>query len=243
MARKPPLMSSILAAISVSLAAPASADDTNPRSVSRYVSPQHAATETSAIAAIGPFRVLDGARVALVDITDSRSPAQFAALLEAYPHIAVIEFVEAPGTHDDLANLQLGRMIRARGIATIAPEGGSIRSGAVELFIAGAARYIDEAAEFAVHGWTDDRGLGAEDYPAQAPEHRRYIDYYMEMDMNIQQAQAFYAMTNTVSFDQALWLTGSEMRGWLDDATMLAEKAQGAPILSASRLDFHPVLQ
>ena len=54
-------------------------------------------------------------------------------------------------TEDDGANLRLGRMIRARGIATYVPAGGSVRSGGVELFLAGARRFADPDAEFAVH--------------------------------------------------------------------------------------------
>ena len=119
--------------------------------------------------------MLDDRTAALVDITDARSPAQFAALLAAYPQVAVLDFVEAPGTHDDIANLSVGRMIREHGLATRAPEGGSVRSGAVELFLAGVTREIDEHSEFAVHGWLDDYGRGAEDYPANAPEHLRYL--------------------------------------------------------------------
>jgi len=51
-------------------------------------------------------------------------------MLNAYPGIRTIEFVECPGTLDDVANLQLGRMIRARGLDTDVPDGGSVRSGA-----------------------------------------------------------------------------------------------------------------
>ena len=104
------------------------------------------------MAAFGPFRVVDDNTAALVGITDSRAPAQFAALLQRYPQVGVLEFVEAPGTHDDRANLALGRMIRDHGIATRVEDGGSVRSGAVELFLAGATREIDPASEFAMAG-------------------------------------------------------------------------------------------
>lgn len=171
--------------------------------------------ETGAIAAFGPFRVMDSRTAAIVDITDSASPRHFAAMLSAYPEIAVLDFIEAPGTHDDIANFRIGRMLRAHGIATRAPAGGSVRSGAVELFLGGVTRTIDTESEFAVHGWLDDRGLGAEDYPAHSPEHRRYLDYYVEMGMDASAARAFYAMTNSVPFEDALWLTGTEMQGWM----------------------------
>ncbi|MGB3165942.1 MAG: alpha/beta hydrolase [Alteraurantiacibacter sp.] len=190
--------------------------------------------KAEAIAAYGPFRVLDESTAALVDITDENSPSEFAALLEAHPGVDTLTFVEAPGTHDDRANLAVGRMIRAAGLATVAPEGGSIRSGAVELFIAGAQMHIADGSEFAVHGWLDDWGMGADDYAADAPEHRRYLDYYSEMGMNESEAEAFYAMTNSVPFESALWLTGEEMRGWVQ--TEKAAPDADAPALAYADL-------
>lgn len=211
---------------------------------SRYVSPLQERTEQAAVAAFGPFRVVDDNTAALVGITDSRAPAQFAALLQRYPQVGVLEFVEAPGTHDDRANLALGRMIRDHGIATRVEDGGSVRSGAVELFLAGATREIDPASEFAVHGWLDDWGRGAEDYPAGAAEHRRYLDYYVEMGMDRAEAEAFYAMTNSVPFEQARWLTGTEMRGWVDDQSDVAETPAAEDELPRlAYLDLAPVLQ
>lgn len=167
------------------------------------------------IAAYGPFRVLDATRAALVDVTDSRSPAQFAAMLKAHPGIEVLEMLECPGTEDDRANLALGRLIHGRGIATHVPAGGSVRSGGVELFLAGSQRRIDDGAEFAVHAWEDEDGREATDFPADAPQNRAYLDYYRDMGMTPQQASAFYAMTNSVSFEQAKWLTAADMRVWV----------------------------
>lgn len=166
--------------------------------------------------AFGPFRVIDEQRAALVDATDSASPRAFAAMIAAHPGIATLEMVECPGTDDDTANLALGRMIRARGIATHVPAGGSVRSGAVELFLAGATRNIDDGAEFAVHSWRDSDGHEAGDLPADAAPNRAYLDYYREM--GVAQPQAFYAMTNSVANDDERWLTAAEMRRWTGDA-------------------------
>jgi len=185
-----------------------------PAGSERFVGPLQVQTPKG-IAAFGPFRVLDATRAALVDVTDSASPAQFAAMVKAYPGISLIEMVECPGTEDDRANLRLGRMIRARGMATLVPAGGSVRSGGVELFLAGSRRMADPAAEFAVHSWADEDGREARDYPADAPENRAYLDYYREMGMAPRQAQAFYAMTNSVPFSQAKWLSGAEMARWV----------------------------
>ncbi|MFC3099150.1 alpha/beta hydrolase [Alteraurantiacibacter palmitatis] len=214
---------------------------------SRFVSPQLAMVEQGALAAFGPFRVVSESRAALVGITDENSPAQFAAMMAAYPGIVTLDFIECPGTHDDRANLALGRMIRARGIAAVVPEGGSVRSGAVELFLAGATRQIADGAEFAVHAWLDDRGLGAWDYAPDSPEHQKYLAYYREMGMAAEDAARFYAMTNSVPFETALWLDGVEMRGWIGmPAQSVAEAPRLAyadvPLAEPVRLDLEMAL-
>lgn len=167
------------------------------------------------LAQYGPFRVLDAARVALVGETDATTPGFFRAMLRDYPGLRQIDMVECPGTRDDRANMAVGRMIRAAGLATWVPPAGSVRSGAVELFLAGARRQIADGAEFAVHSWMDDYGREASDFALDAPENRQYLDYYREMGMTEHQARAFYAMTNSVPHREALWLEAREMRGWV----------------------------
>jgi hypothetical protein len=173
------------------------------------------ADSVEGIADYGPFRVIDEDSAALVGITDQASPAQFAAMLRDFPAIATLELVECPGTLDDRANLRLGRMIREYGLATHVPGNGSVRSGAVELFIAGAQRSIDDGARFAVHAWLDEAGYEATQYSADAPQNRKYLAYYREMGMNAEDAASFYALTNSVAHEDALWLTAQEMRGWI----------------------------
>ena len=170
------------------------------------------------IAQFGPFAVLDARRAALVGATDAASPHHFAALLAAYPATETLVMIDGPGTDDDRGNLAVGRMIRANGIATHVPAYGSVRSGAVELFLAGATRIIEDGAEFAVHSWRDDSGREASDYAAGDAVHRTYLDYYAAMGMSREQARAFYAMTNSVAHDRALWLDAAAMRGWIGQA-------------------------
>jgi hypothetical protein len=169
------------------------------------------AVDVPAIAAFGPFRVIDPARAALVGETDSLSPSDFQAMLRAYPGIAVLELVDCPGTLDDTANLRLGRMIRARGLATHVPADGSVRSGAVELFLAGAVRSAEPSAEFAVHSWLDTEGREAGDFAADDPVNRTYLAYYREMGLTPDNAAAFYALTNSVPNETALWLRPADI--------------------------------
>ena len=212
----------------------------------RFVSPQLERAETAALATFGPFIVIDQHTAALVDVTDNASPRQFARLLEAYPSMTALSFIESPGTFDDEANLQLGRMIRAAGLTTLVPKGGSVRSGGVELFLAGAARIMADDAEFAVLAWLDDSGHSAQDYADSAPENRKYLDYYREMGMDAAQAASFYAMTNSVPFEDALWLSGTDMQRWIgpaEPAPETADTAIGPPQLPRlAYLDLEPAL-
>jgi hypothetical protein len=162
----------------------------------------------------GPFRVLDDSRAAMVGVTDARTPAAFEAMLRDHPGIARLDMVDCPGTEDDRANLRLGLMIRAKGIATHVPANGWVASGAVELFLAGTQRSADPSARFAVHSWEDDRGRGPSDYSANAPKNRAYLDYYRTMGMSEGEARAFYAMTNATPFAHPRWLSTADMAHW-----------------------------
>lgn len=213
----------VAAATTVTRAGSVTVTETIFEEPTRFIAPRPAmaaptAGSTTGIARFGPFRVLDDKRAALVDSTDAASPQAFAAMLAAYPGLEVIEFADAPGTNHDLANLRLGRAIRAAGLATHVPEGGSARSGAVELFLAGTTRTAAPGALFAVHSWRDAYGREPADFAPDAPENRLYLDYYAEMGMTPDEARAFYTMTNSVPHADALWLRGAEMARWIAPA-------------------------
>jgi hypothetical protein len=195
-----------------------------------------------AIASYGAFRVLDDGTAALVGVTTAVSPGNFKRMLRDYPALETLELIECPGTDDDVANLEVGRMIREAGLTTHVPANGSVRSGAVELFLSGANRTLAEGARFAVHSWIDDLGQQADDYAADAPIHGEYVGFYQEMGFSADDARAFYDMTNSVPHDTALWLTAQDMRGWLgQDADMVAATpAMDAP--EAREIDAAPRL-
>ncbi len=178
------------------------------------------------VAQFGPFRVLDDHTVALMGETDANTPGAFRAMMRAFPNLQQLDMVECPGTYDDRANMELGRMIRAAQLTTNVPPIGSVRSGAVELFLAGVDRHIADGAEFAVHSWMDEYGREADDFDAEAPENRQYIEYYREMGMSERQARSFYDMTNSVPHNSARWLDARTMRNWV---------GQGAPVPAQAR--------
>ncbi len=203
----------------------------------RLYAPAFRPQEQVATAQYGPFKVLDDERAALVGPTDSMSPQYFDMMLKDYPALGVFEILEGPGTSDDVANLTVGRKIREAGLTTKIGRGGSARSGAVELFLAGKEHTIEDGAEFAVHSWRDNFGREPKDYAEDAPENRFYLDYYEEMGMSDDQARAFYDMTNSVPHVSALWLDSNDMRPWVSGMAKPVREALPAPtvaVLSSS---------
>ena len=213
----------------------------------RFV-PARAKPQAKALATYGPFRVIDDTHAEMVGVTDARSPAQFRAMLRDFPRIATLSMVECPGTDNDIGNLAVGRLIRAAGLETHVPAGGSVRSGAVELFLAGKTRRIDDGAEFAVHSWRDNYGREASDYGANEGANATYLAYYREMGMSDGEARAFYDMTNSVGHADARWLTAQDMRKWLGEPapeTLVSVGVKATPKIAfadASYLDSYPVL-
>jgi hypothetical protein len=163
------------------------------------------------LASFGPFHMVSPTRAELIGSIESETPAQFRALMRAYPGLKQIDMVECPGTGDDEANFALARMVRRAGIATYVPDGGSVRSGGVELFLAGAKRSAAPTAEFAVHSWMDEDGLEPDDFAADDPVNADYIAFYREMGMSEGNARAFYAMTNSAPHDDALYLRTADI--------------------------------
>jgi hypothetical protein len=206
---------------------PTSAASTDDGGSERVVETAHPQVSQDG-AAYGPFRLIDDSRAALAGVTDGVSDADFAAMLRDHPGVATIEMIDCPGTEDDRANLRLGRMIRANGIATHVPGNGFVGSGAVELYLAGVRRSAEPGAEFAVHSWEDDTGREPGDYAADAPQNRAYLDYYRAMGMSDGEAQSFYAMTNSVPFSHAKWMTAGEMDRWarFDDSVRASVQVQ-----------------
>ena len=183
----------------------------------RFVADQFAdaAPSRTPLASFGPFYMVTPDRAELIGSIESETPAQFAALLRAFPGIRQIDMIECPGTGDDAANLDLARMVRKAGIATYVPDGGSVRSGGVELFLAGATRSAAPSAEFAVHSWRDEDGYEASDFAANDPVHQEYIRFYRDMGLSDIEARSFYAMTNTAPNDDALYLNTRDLERYV----------------------------
>jgi len=187
------------------------AEDAGFAATRRYAPAATLATLGHAKASFGPFSVIDATTVRMAGDVTSATPRQFAAMLAAYPGLKRLEMTDCPGSLDEEANLILARAIRRAGMETVVPAGGSIRSGAVELWLAGVTRRAAPDAEFGVHSWADEYGREANDYPANDPVHAEYLGYYREMGMDNAKARAFYTLTNSTPFDDVRYLTRDDM--------------------------------
>ena len=187
------------------------AEDADLGATRRYAPSATLATLGQAKARFGPFTVVDDMTIRMAGDVTSATPRQFAAMLAAFPTLKRLEMIDCPGSLDEEANLILARAIRRAGMETIVPSGGSVRSGAVELWLAGSTRRAAPDAEFGVHSWADENGREANDYPANDPVHAEYLSYYREMGMDDAKARAFYALTNSTPFDDVHYLTRGDM--------------------------------
>ena len=187
------------------------AEDTDMGATRRYAPSATLATLGHAKAHFGPFAVVDDSTIRMAGDVTSATPRQFAAMLAAYPSLKRLEMIDCPGSLDEEANLILARAIRRAGLETVVPSGGSVRSGAVELWLAGNTRRAAPDAEFGVHSWADETGREANDYPANDPVHAEYRSSYREMGMDDAKARAFYALTNSTPFDDVRYLTRDDM--------------------------------
>ena len=165
----------------------------------------------AAIARFGPFAVVSQNIAELNGVIDQSTPDQARRMLALYPGISLIRMIDCPGTENDDANLEVARIIRRAGISTMVPRGGSVRSGGVELFLAGVRHTAEPGAEFGVHSWQDEDGREARDVPAGDPAHVAYLRFYQEVGLTPEQARAFYAFTNQASFDSIHYMTQPEL--------------------------------
>jgi len=163
------------------------------------------------LAQYGPFQVVSPTSVEMNGTVDSNTPEYFRMMILDHPELVNILMVECPGSIDEEANLQLARMIRDASMNTHVPSAGSVRSGAVELFLAGKKRSADKGAEFAVHSWRDEDGMQAADYAENAAVHKEYLSYYQDMGMARDKAKAFYMLTNSVPFEGVYYLTRNDL--------------------------------
>lgn len=123
------------------------------------------------------------------------TPKDVEDLMKKYPNLNTIVMKDVPGSIDDIANLEASRLIRKYGLNTHVPSDGMIASGGTDFFCAGVKRTVEEGGEIGVHSWAGGDIEDASKLPRNHPEHKKYLDYYNEMNI----LEAFYWFTITAA--------------------------------------------
>ena len=160
---------------------------------------------------IAPFSIVDANTIRLNGVINSNTESAFDEVLRQNPDTELLIFGDAPGSEDDETNLRVGRKLFQLGLRTHVEDNGSIASGAVDLFLAGAERSLGSNARVGVHSWSDGNNE-ATDFPRDSEEHLFFIDYYVAIGFTRQRAEDFYFFTiNAASADDIHWMTSTEI--------------------------------
>ena len=146
----------------------------------------------------GPFYVLNDTTVVVNGDMGSRVDNQFERLISKYPNIKLLIMEECPGSRNDEELFKAAAMVKENLINTHLPPHAVIESGAVDLFLAGTIRTMEEGAKIGVQ-------VGHE-------EHQIYIDYYVSVGYAQEDAEAlYYFIINAASPDDIHYLTEEEI--------------------------------
>jgi hypothetical protein len=159
----------------------------------------------------GPFYILNDTTVVINGDMGSRVDNQFEKFVNKYPNIKLLIMEECPGSRNDEELFKAAAMLKENSINTHLPPYAIIESGAVDLFLAGTIRTMEEGAKIGVHAWSNGSS-SATDYPEGHEEHEIYIDYYISVGYSQQDAEAlYYFIINAASPDNIHYLTEQEI--------------------------------
>lgn len=160
----------------------------------------------------GVFSSIDATTALMDGVIDSRTPEDWEDFIQAFPNTTRLIMKDCPGSDDDVANLEVARRVRAKGLHIHLPTDAEIASGAVDFFLAGIKRTRDAGSRIGVHAWADGDNKEATAFPEGHPNHLPYIQYYQEMGFSQTEAEAFYYFTiNAAPAKDIHWMSDAEI--------------------------------
>lgn len=128
-------------------------------------------------------------------------------VLDKNPQVTTLTMIHVGGSIDDEINLVASQEIRKRNINTYLPKNGMVASGGTDMFLAGTKRQVHPTAKLGVHSWSGGDKV-ALDFPKEHEEHKKYLDYYKEMEIPTD----FYWYTlKAAPADGIHWMTSEEI--------------------------------
>ncbi|QUS58439.1 alpha/beta hydrolase [Pseudovibrio brasiliensis] len=149
-----------------------------------------------------------GDELVMNGVISSSTPIDLRAALDENPKIKRIVMLDVPGSDDDYANLEAGRIVHERGLTTVIPSNGIIASGGTDFFLAGKKRVVVKGARIGVHSWSAE-DYTALDLPKSDQEHDKYLKYYKSIGID----PLFYWYTlDAAPPEDVHWMTEAEMK-------------------------------
>lgn len=159
----------------------------------------------------GIFSSQDGSVAIMNGVIGSNTPTHWDNFIAAFPNVNTIVMKDCPGSEDDTANLIAARKIRQQNLTIHLPSNAEIASGAVDLYLAGTTRTREAGSKIGVHSWSDGSN-DATSFPVGHANHQPYIEYYIEMGLSKEDAEAFYYFTiNAAPASGIHWMTDAEI--------------------------------
>jgi len=159
----------------------------------------------------GPFYIENDTTIFMDGDMGNKVDNQFDKLLEQYPDIRLVVFGICPGSKDDVAMIEAATQLRNRGINTHLTTTSIIESGAVDFYLAGNTRTLENGSLIGVHAWSEGKDA-ATDFPKGDPVHDLYIDYYIFCGYSPEEAEEFYFFTiNAAPPDDIHYMTAEEI--------------------------------
>ena len=152
---------------------------------------------------------------------NSQSYDKIKSVIDQNPEIKTIVLTINPGSLDDETTFKLARYIRRKKLNTHLINQSVIASGAVDLFLSGVNRTIEQGAKLGVHSWSDGVKQ-AKDYPRDHEVHDFNATYIKDM----------------IGDDDFYWYTiysaPADAVYWMKDEEIIQYKLLTQPFLAAS---------
>ncbi|MEM9600614.1 MAG: hypothetical protein AAF926_06300 [Pseudomonadota bacterium] len=149
----------------------------------------------------------DGDQLYIMGELNSKSFAQVQTAISEHPEIDTLVFTAMPGSLDDETTFAMGRWLREEGLNTHLTARSVIASGAVDLYLSGVSRTMEQGAQLGVHSW----GYGskeATDFPKDDPAHELNKSYIVDLGV----PEEFYWFTiHQAPADAIYWMNEDEV--------------------------------
>lgn len=162
---------------------------------------------------------VQGDRLYMMGLLNSKTFDQMQETINANPQVNTLVFTAMPGSIDDEVTFEMGRWLRSKNLDTHLTAKSVISSGAVDLFLSGTNRTMENGAQIGVHSWADGSKEAA-DYPRDSEEHALNLNYIVDMGVD----GDFYWFT--------IYEAPADAISWMDTADVVKYGLITAPIIS-----------